>query len=444
LILVLLLIGGALRFERLNDLPPRLSDDEYTTTSEAFLVLHGKGPPLFGLDWKPMPALTTHVTALLMRIVGPTILGVRLLSILLSLAAAILLFAILRWSCSEGVAWCTALVLLSNPWFLNFSRSGWENLHVATYWLLFTWCFFRGLQAQRRQLLYHLGAGAALALSFYGYFTGRLVFVVWLLFFPVAKAVSGRRWCEIASAYAIITVTALLLFAPQVPSLARRWEFFQQRVNAVSLFRTDPTPLGYDSRTALAAHQLWKTSRYLIIGEGIGNVHYSPSDRPPFHPALIPFLLVGMGRALVRWRVGLWWWLLVLIPIIATQGLSVVGDPNLARMAATSVGFFWFIGYGAGAVADIVGERWRRGVVLAMAAGALAVSLQEWRFFEQWMLSPAVASARSAGVDYQDYTRWQEIQFQRIASGRPFISVVEWDRPEVRSALLRGETTDTP
>jgi 4-amino-4-deoxy-L-arabinose transferase-like glycosyltransferase len=443
LVLLLLLIGGALRLYRLEEVPPRISADEYTTTCEIFQILHGQGPALFGLDWKPMPALTAHVTAFLMRIAGPTILGMRLLSILLSLLAAVLLFFLLRWSCSEGIAWCAALLLLSNPWFLNFSRSGWENIHVGTYWLLLTWCFFTGLQARRRAWLYYVGAGVALALSLYGYFAGRLVVLSWLLYFPAAKAVSGRPWREVAAAYAIIGLTAALLFAPQVPILVREWAYFQQRVSNVSLWSVEPAQFGYTSRTALAAGQLWKTTRYLFVGAGIGGVHYAPSGRPLFHVALVPFLLIGMGRALVRWRVGLWWWLLVLVPIVATQGLSAVGDPNLARMAATCVGFFWFIGYGAGAVAECVPVRWRRGLVLAFSVGALAISVQEWRFFEGWMLSPEVANARGGGVDYRDYARWQEIQFARIASGQPYVHVIDWARPEVRAALLSGHQAET-
>jgi len=435
-----LLIGAASRLYRLEEVPPRISADEYTTTAEVFEILHGKGPPLFGLDWKPMPALTSHATALLMRVVGPTILGMRLLSILLSLLAAALLYGLLRQSCSVAVAWATAVVLLSNPWFLNFSRSGWENIHVGTYWLLFTWCFFSGLRPGARRWLYHLGAGTALALSCYGYFTGRLIVFCWLLCLPLASVLSGRRWRHVLAAYALIAATATLVFAPQLPVTIRNWDSFQQRVITVSIFNVDPAAVGSNSRLSLAASQLWKTTQYLFVGAGIGGVHYAPTDRPPFHWALVPLLLIGMIRALLRWRVGLWWWLLLLVPIIATQGFSVVGDPNLARMAPTCVAFFWFIGYGAGAVADLANQRWRYAAGIILAVGAIAISGQEWRFFEQWMLSPGVANARGGGVDYRDYARWREIQFRRIAAGKSCVPVVEWERPEIREALLRAHS----
>jgi hypothetical protein len=63
MIFLLILIGGSLRFRHLDSVSPRISADEYITTCEVFLIFHGKGPALFGLDWKPMPALTEHLPA---------------------------------------------------------------------------------------------------------------------------------------------------------------------------------------------------------------------------------------------------------------------------------------------------------------------------------------------------------------------------------------------
>jgi 4-amino-4-deoxy-L-arabinose transferase-like glycosyltransferase len=194
LLLALLVgIGAGLCFHQLDRLPPRTNSDEYTTAVEIFEILHGTGPPLFGFDWKPMPALTTHATALIMRVVGPSLVALRLFSVLLGLLAAVLLYVVLRRQCSALVAFAAGLVLVSNPWFLNFARSGWENGHIGTYWLLFTCCFLAALNAPRRSWLYCAGAGVGLALSLYGYFSGRLLLVCWALFFLVAARASWVR-----------------------------------------------------------------------------------------------------------------------------------------------------------------------------------------------------------------------------------------------------------
>jgi hypothetical protein len=436
LIASLLVAGAALCLYRLDRIPPRVSSDEYTTVVEAFEILHGKGPPLFGLDWKPMPALTTHATALLMRIVGPSLAGMRLLSVLLGLTAAVLLYGLLRHHCSAVAAWAAALLLLSNPWFLNFARSGWENGHAGTYWLLFTWCFLAALRDRRRRWLHCAGAGCALALSLYGYFSGRLLLVSWLLFLPAAAGATGRPWRDVAKVYGMILVIGALLFAPQVPAIGRNWDRFQQRVRTVSLFEANPGDHGYQSHTEMALSQLGRATRYLIAGSGLGNVHYSPPDRSPFHAALVPLLLLGLGRALWGWRTGLWWWLLLIVPIVSTQGLSITGDPNLARIAGVSVVFFWFIGYGIALVVDRFGTTYRRLAAVALALVTLGVSWQEWRYFNWWMQLPGVAVARGFGVDHRDYPRWREIQFERIARGERPVHVIEWERPEVREALL--------
>ncbi len=438
LVLLLLLIGGFLRFHRLEELPPRLSADEYTTTTQVFEILSGKGPPLFGLDWKPMPALTSHVTALLMRLTGPTILGVRILSILLSVICALTLFKVLCWSCPMGVAWSATVVLLSNPWFLNFSRSGWENMHVATYWVLFSWCFLSGLRTRDNPWPYHLGAGLFLALSFYGYFSGRLILFVWLIYFPIAHAMSGRSWRDVLVAYAIVAATGFVLFAPQVPAILHNWDFFQQRVRAVSIFGDDPARLGFANHASMALYQIGYTIRYLLVGGPIAAVLYSPPERPPVHPVLVPFLLLGMARALIRWREGAWWWLLALLPVVITQGFSA-GTPDLGRMAGTCVVFFWFIGYGGAALVESWPLAARPMVSAVLGCGALLLSVQEWRYFEPWMLSEPVTRTRGAGVDYRDYKRWQEMQFQRILAGQAPIHVTKWEPGEQSQTV-----TDSP
>lgn len=437
LLLACVLVAGAgARLYELETVPPRISADEYTTVTEAFEVLTGHGPALFGLDWKPMPALTTHVTALTMRIFGPTIAGMRSLSVILSLIAGLLLYLVLRWHCAAPLAAATVLTFLFNPWFLNFSRSGWENGHVATYWLLFTWCFFRALREERGRWLACAGAGVALALSLYGYFSGRLLVVVWLCYAPFARALSGLAWSQLARLYVVTGAVALAFFAPEVPTVVRDWDRFQGRVRNVSIFNVDPRALGYETTGALVAGQLAKTTRYLVVGAGIGGVHYSPTDRPPYHWALVPLILLGMVRAVWTWRFGMWWLLLVFVPILATQALSAVGDPNLARMAGTVAGFFWLAGYGAQWPVDRLPRRWRGGVYAAVLAGAVALSAVEFRFFRDWMLTSAVANARGGGVEYTDFPRWRDLQFRRLATGRPTVPVIEWERPEVRAALL--------
>lgn len=426
-IALLVLIGLALRLYRLEELPPRLAADEYTTALDVFAIVHGGGPPLFGLDWKPMPALTTHASAALLALTGPSIRGLRALSIALSLAAGVLLFVLLRQSCAAAVAWAAALLLLANPWFLNFSRSNWENAHVGTYWLLFSLCALHALRSARRAVPWALGAGAALALSLYGYFSGRLVLVAWLLFAPLALAIGGARRALLV--YAVSLATAAVLFAPQVPVIARDWEHFQRRVANVSVLGADPAQHGFapgTSRLGMVLGQLGVTARYLTVGAPLGKVHYGPPDRPPYHWLLVPLLLLGIGRGLRRWREGGWFVLLFAVALLATQGLSV-GAPDLGRLAAAAPLCFWFIGYGAEGLLRALPAGRRRLAHAGVVAAALLLGAVEWRGFAAWMADPGVANARGGGVDYRDYPAWQAMQYSRLAAGQAPISVIEWE-----------------
>jgi hypothetical protein len=426
-IALLVLIGLGLRLYHLEELPPRLAADEYTTALDVFAIVHGGGPPLFGLDWKPMPALTTHASAALLALTGPTILGLRALSIGLSLIAGVLLFVLLRQHCATAVAWAAALLLLANPWFLNFSRSNWENAHVGAYWLLFSLCALTALRAPRRAVPWALGAGVALALSLYGYFSGRLLLVAWVLYAPLALRIGGARRTLLV--YAASLASAAALFAPQVPVIARDWEHFQKRVANVSVMGADPTQHGFPpgtSQLGMALGQLGITARYLTLGAPLGKVHYSPPDRPPYHWVLVPLLLLGIGRGLQRWREGGWYVLLFAIVLVATQGLSV-GAPDLGRLAGAAPLCFWFIGYGAEGLLRALPTDRRRLADAGVVAAALLLSVVEWRGFAAWMADPGVANARGGGVDYRDYPAWQAMQYARLAAGQPPISVIEWE-----------------
>jgi hypothetical protein len=188
---------------------------------------------------------------------------------------------------------------------------------------------------------------------------------------------------------------------------------------------------------------LWRTVRYLTIGLEIGKVHYSPSMRPPLHPVLIPFLLLGLVAAAVSWRDGLWWWLSLAVPLVATQGLSI-GAPDLARLVVVCPILFWFVGYGAETFVRWLPRHLRGGATVAIVAGAVLLAVAEWRYYESWMLSDAVSLARGGGVDHREYSRWQAMEQDRLARGRPPLPVVEWERQEVRQAVLDGRADTLP
>jgi hypothetical protein len=158
---------------------------------------------------------------------------------------------------------------------------------------------------------------------------------------------------------------------------------------------------------------------------------------------VIPFLLLGLVAAAVHRRDGLWWWLLLGVAVVVTQGLSI-GAPDLARLVVACPILFWFVGYGAEMAVRGLHPRLRVGTTVALACGALLLAAVEWRYFESWMLSDGVTVTRGGGVDYREYVRWQAMQADRLAHGRPPLPVVEWERPEVRETVLDGHADTLP
>ena len=96
-------------------------------------ILAGNGPGFFGLDWKPAPAFSVYVIAGFMQIFGESIVGLRMASVVMSVAAIAVFYPLARSTLSRGAALSAAFLMATGLWFLHFSRSGWENPHVALF-----------------------------------------------------------------------------------------------------------------------------------------------------------------------------------------------------------------------------------------------------------------------------------------------------------------------
>ena len=98
---MVLLIGLAAialvpRIWQLGSTPDVFFFDECDNTFNAIQILAGRGPGLFGLDWKPQPALAVHLIAASLRLMGASVAAVRLPSAILGALAVPLLFVVAR------------------------------------------------------------------------------------------------------------------------------------------------------------------------------------------------------------------------------------------------------------------------------------------------------------------------------------------------------------
>ena len=130
---LLLAAALALRLVALGAIPGNVTADEADNVQYALKVRVGTGPGFFGYDWKPQPMFSVWLSARVMNLVGWSVFGLRLTSAVLSVAALVPFYLLARRRVGQLAALVATALLATNLWYLNFSRSGWENVHVALY-----------------------------------------------------------------------------------------------------------------------------------------------------------------------------------------------------------------------------------------------------------------------------------------------------------------------
>ena len=132
-LLVILLIGFAIRIWQVQFNPPHLTPDEAALGYNAYSVLHtlrdehGQFLPLifksFG-DYKP--GLYVYAAVPTVLLFGLTEFAVRLPSVLAGTISIFLIYYIVKDQGSKLNATFAAGVAALNPWLIHFSRGAWE------------------------------------------------------------------------------------------------------------------------------------------------------------------------------------------------------------------------------------------------------------------------------------------------------------------------------
>jgi 4-amino-4-deoxy-L-arabinose transferase-like glycosyltransferase len=341
LLLAIVAFGLAIRLYNLDSFPDTLLADETDNAQAAIRILHGQPPPngFFGFDWTAQPAYSVYLLSWSIALFGSTITAIRLPSAILGALALIPFYFLLRRQFSTATALLTTFLLATEVWYLNFSRSGWNNGHICLYMLMAMLFFVLALdrvkepRGSRLQPWLYFGlTGLFCALGLYSYPSGRIIALGLVLFLPVAAWFYRRQWKKLLLGYALVGVVAAVLFAPQALYIVRNWELFNGRTGTVALtnspqYRADP------------ASALWTQVQRNVRGPWDGGVNntaqYTPVGEPQLAPVtgwlvlagmLLSVLLPGMRRRPETWL----WWIMLLTAWAATQ-LLTVGTPNGAR-----------------------------------------------------------------------------------------------------------------
>ncbi|GAB4504143.1 MAG: hypothetical protein Fur0043_11360 [Anaerolineales bacterium] len=211
-----LLFGGlVVGAFRLQGLPDGLIGDEGNFWGIARDIAVGDfKPSVFAVGVYTFPVFSSILPAWFIRLFGVNLWGWRLSSTLIGLLTLPPLYLLARLLFNRKMAVAACLVLVTSPYFIAFSRLGYNNIQalfvttLALYWLY--------LGVERQSSLYLYLAGCAVGLGFYVYFAARMALFIALSFLFLLWL--GRRlsFRQVALAGMLLLLGAALFVAPHV------------------------------------------------------------------------------------------------------------------------------------------------------------------------------------------------------------------------------------
>ncbi len=424
-----------MRLAWLGSFPSNLTADEADNLLVVYGLLYGDGPKPFGLDWKPAPAFSMYLAAPFVALFGDTVLGLRLVAALTSVLALLPLYALYRRHVAPAPAVLGLLLLSSSVWYVNFSRSGWENIHVVLFTALAFWLLARALDTGRWS--FWALSGVAASAGLYSYFAGRAVLFSLLAYAPIALWQHRRDAARVAGGYALLTIVALALFVPQLPAIKADPEKFNRRAERVSVLEARENYFGREGTLAVLSYQGLRNARFFFDGDALGGPSYSPPEqllqdtRPRYSPFGRPLLdpvtaLLFVGGLILSLRGGYgMWWVMLLVPWTLTQVLTI-NTPDAARGVGMLPAIYFFVALALDRV-----WRWTSITRLlrpAPVAAVVLVSAYTALSYYSWARSPEALRAREPAVPLEQFEAWREAQIERVRANEPFLTVTGWKR----------------
>lgn len=180
LLVILLEVALLLRLPDLTNLPYVVHGDEAACGLEAYRWLSGGVPSLISVGWYGLPVLGYGYPALVMKVFGENLLGLRLSSVLIGVLTIALLYALAREFGGRRLAFVAAGLMTVANVSIHFSRMGIHYIHAPCVVLLTLWMLVRALRSNSPFAAVMAGVGLSLALQVY--FSARIIFLIVPLF----------------------------------------------------------------------------------------------------------------------------------------------------------------------------------------------------------------------------------------------------------------------
>jgi 4-amino-4-deoxy-L-arabinose transferase-like glycosyltransferase len=418
--LAVALVAIAFRCWRLAGVPPGLYIDEVLTArnalawrldANAFRLDSWLGSrPLLMPGWVETSNLYLAFASAVLALGGDGLAGVRLVSVLPSLAAVPLVYLLAREVGDRRTGLLAAFLLAASHWAARSGRTGWDAVLMVSLQLAALACLAGALRRER--VAPAIAAGALFGLALHTYVAARLALAQglgWLGW----EAVAERRRRDLVR-LVLVAAGALVVGLPLVVAVARGAPLVTARETQLSVFARHGAGEPWVSLGRNVAGHL---AMFHVRGGAYAR------DALPGFPMLDPVtgaLLVAGLVAAVRergWRRRLllsWPLAMAMGGILSTSG---EGPPYPYRVLSLAPWACLVAALGGVSLWDGLSARLARGKVRCLAAAALlaVVAVNGWVLFVAGPADPA--TQRVYGTAATRVGRWLAVH----RAGRPVV-----------------------
>lgn len=420
-LLLIVALGFGLLGYNVEYIPPGFHGDEGEPGMQALALLHGEVDSLISVGWyhHPMTSFAWH--ALSMRILGETVFGLRMGSVIAGTLTLIPFYLLTRLLFNKRTALvATFLLAVSHP-FIALNRLGLINSPTALFEVTTFYFLFRGLRS--RKWWDFAVSGLFMGTGLYLYTASRLVpFIV--IGFLLCATIADRGFMRTYwRGMAALWLTAVLIFAPMGLYYIQHPSHFVSRTDYVFVFGDKSwveTPYSYSGPVLIFLNQAARVLPLFNYGGDLsGQYGY---QGPMLDFVTSTFFVLGLGYVTVsshrprHFFLLIWFWATLII-----GGILTLPAPFVPRLVGMLPVLSIFAAIAMQRVWNLFAQTWgdRRipkailSALLLVTLGVIALLNYDTYFnrylptIQGWaMREPATAIARyikSLGDDYDVY-----------------------------------------
>ena len=399
LLAAILLVAVFLRTYELDRFPLGPYYDEAAATILAGDIAAGRSLPIFITSYTGHEVLFYYLAAVVMRLMGMTVLALRLTSALVGVATVLLTYVLAReWFDDEPVVeshWLglfAAALMATSFWHVSVSRYGLRAITLPLVQSLMLLALWRGLRLNRWKWI--VAAGVFCGLIAYTYLSSRIVPVALAILLPLVLIAERRQWRLRLMQLGSLALVALIVFAPLGIFFVMHPETFSVRMNQISIL----TEGGGDTwqtvalRNTLRALQVFTWRGDPDVRLNLPNLPMFQKLAPAFYLGLVVVILRLANRSgflgRVRYATLVVWPLVMLIP-------TILADPTQVPHSLRAIGVMPLVFF-----------------IPALGLVAVPSVLKRYIHNPRWMTTLVAATflvtlTTSAGLTFQDYfVRW--------------------------------------